>query len=126
LQKINKKFISLLKTTGLKIDDFYYCPHMDSDKCSCRKPKIGMVLQGAKDFNIDLKKSYTVGDSIKDYLLGFNMGGKGILVLTGHGKEQRRKIVKEKIKPFAICKTLKQAVFLIIKDAKKNNILLSI
>jgi histidinol phosphatase-like enzyme len=79
-----------------------------------------MVLQGAKDFNIDLKKSYTVGDSIGDYLLGVNMGGKGILVLTGHGKKQQSKITDEEIKPMAVCKTLKQAAALIIKDAKEN------
>ncbi|GHT62811.1 hypothetical protein AGMMS49531_11040 [Endomicrobiia bacterium] len=119
LMVANKKFVSLLKNAGAKIDGLYYCPHAESDECNCRKPKVGMVLQGAKDFNIDLKKSYTVGDSIRDYLLGVNMGGKGILVLTGHGKKQQSKIVDEKIKPMAVCKTLKQAVSLIIKDAKK-------
>jgi hypothetical protein len=41
------------------------------------------------------------------------MGGKGILVLTGHGKKQEKNVKKEKIKPFAVCKTLKQAVDLI-------------
>lgn len=126
LEKVNKKFISLLKTAGAKIDGLYYCPHTDSDECCCRKPKTGMVMRGSKDFNIDLKKSYTIGDSIRDYLLGFNMGGKGILVLTGHGKKQQIKMSKEKIKPLAVCKTLKQAVNLIIKNAKKINVLLSI
>ncbi|GHT48376.1 hypothetical protein AGMMS49936_10780 [Endomicrobiia bacterium] len=120
LMVVNKKFVSLLKNAGAKIDGLYYCPHAESDECNCRKPKVGMVLQGAKDFNIDLKKSYTVGDSIRDYLLGVNMGGKGILVLTGHGKKQQSKIVDEKIKPMAVCKTLKQAVSLIIEDAKMN------
>ncbi|MDR3330873.1 MAG: HAD family hydrolase [Endomicrobium sp.] len=120
LKRINKKFIFLLKKSGARIDAIYCCMHIDSDGCNCRKPKIGMVLQGAKEFDIDLKKSYTVGDSIRDYLLGFNMSGKGILVLTGHGKRQRSKIVHEKVKPMAICKTLKQATALIIRDAKKD------
>ncbi|MDR3256132.1 MAG: HAD family hydrolase [Endomicrobium sp.] len=121
LQKIHKRFLSLLKADGAKIDAIYYCPHIDENKCDCRKPKIGMVLQGAKDLNIDLKKSYTVGDSIRDYLLGFNMGGKGILVLTGHGKNQQKNISKEKVKPFAVCKTLKQATDLIIKNSASMN-----
>jgi histidinol-phosphate phosphatase family protein len=120
LKDVNKKLISLLKDVGSKIDGLYYCPHIESDKCNCRKPNIGMAQQAAKDFNIDLKKSYTVGDSIRDYLLGVNMGGKGILVLTGHGKKQQPKIIDEKIKPMAICKNLKQAATLIINDAKKN------
>jgi histidinol phosphatase-like enzyme len=77
-------------------------------------------LKAAKDFNIDLKKSYTIGDSVRDYLLGYNSGGKGILILTGHGKKQRTKIAQEKIKPMAVCKTLREAVSLIIKNEKKN------
>ncbi|MDR1522900.1 MAG: HAD family hydrolase [Endomicrobium sp.] len=119
LDKIHKKFLSLLKIAGASIDGIYFCPHVDADNCQCRKPKVGMVMQGSKDFNIDLKKSYTVGDSIRDYLLGFNVGGKGILVLTGHGKNQKQKINQEKIKPFAVCKDLKQAVNLIVRDVKK-------
>jgi histidinol-phosphate phosphatase family protein len=119
LDKIHKKFLYLLKKARASIDGIYFCPHVDGDNCECRKPKVGMVMQGAKDLNIDLKKSYTVGDSIRDYLLGFNVGGKGILVLTGHGKKQQKKINHEKIKPLAVCKNLKQAVNLIIRDTKK-------
>jgi histidinol-phosphate phosphatase family domain/HAD-superfamily hydrolase, subfamily IIIA len=119
LRKVNKVFISLLKEDGAKIDGLYYCPHIDEDKCDCRKPKTGMVTRAAKKYNIDLKKSYTVGDSVRDYLLGYNSGGKGILVLTGHGKKQRIKIKNQQIKPLAVCKTLKQAANLIVKDAKK-------
>jgi histidinol phosphatase-like enzyme len=61
-----------------------------------------MVLWGVADFNIDLKKSYTIGDSIKDYLLGFNMSGKGIFVLTGHGRKQQSNLVKEKVELFVV------------------------
>ena len=118
--KVNKKFLSLLKEHGVKVDAGYYCPHTDDDKCNCRKPSPGMVIKAAKEHNIDLERSYTVGDSIRDYILGFNTGGKGILVLTGHGKKQQKNIKKERVKPFAVCRTLKQAANCIIKDAKKN------
>ncbi|MDR3092543.1 MAG: HAD-IIIA family hydrolase [Endomicrobium sp.] len=124
LQKVNEKFLSVLEAAGAKIDALYYCPHVDSDECCCRKPKTGMALRGAEEFNIDLEKSYAVGDSVRDYLLGFNINGKGILVLTGHGKKQRNELAKEKVKPVAVCKTLKQAANFIIKAAKKINILL--
>jgi histidinol-phosphate phosphatase family protein len=120
LQEIHKRFVFLLKKAGAKVDAIYYCPHVDEDDCKCRKPKSGMVLQSAKDLNIDLGKSYTVGDTVRDYLLGYNTGGKGILLLTGHGKKQKLKIAQEKIKPMGVCKTLKEAVSLIIKNAKKN------
>ncbi|AKL97611.1 D-glycero-alpha-D-manno-heptose-1,7-bisphosphate 7-phosphatase [Endomicrobium proavitum] len=120
LKKVNDKFIFLLKKSGAKIDGLYYCPHIDEDKCLCRKPNTGMVLQAAKDHGIDLKNSYTVGDSVRDYLLGNNSGGKGVLVLTGHGKKQVEKVKNEKIKPLSVCKTLKHATELIINDAKKT------
>lgn len=120
LAKVHKKFLALLKEQGAKIDGLYYCPHIDDDKCVCRKPNTGMALQAAKEHNIDLKKSYVVGDSVRDYILGNNFGGKGVLVLTGHGRKQVLKVKKEKTKPLAVCLNLKQAARLIIYDAKKN------
>lgn len=120
LKKVNKRFTDMLKEQGVKIDALYYCPHNDKDKCKCRKPKTGMVMQAAKEHNIDLKKSYTVGDSVRDYLLGNNSGGKGVLVLTGHGKKQQKKVKSEKSKPLGIVKTLKQATELILNDVKKS------
>jgi histidinol phosphatase-like enzyme len=71
-------FLFLLKVAGARIDALHYCLHIYSDECRCKKTKMGMVLRGDEDFNIDLKKSYTVtvGDSIRDYLLGLNRKGK--------------------------------------------------
>ncbi|MDR1695569.1 MAG: HAD family hydrolase [Endomicrobium sp.] len=123
LDKIHKKFLFLLKENGAKIDGLYYCPHIDEDKCGCRKPKTGMALRAAKEHNIDLKKSYTVGDSVRDYVLGSNFGGKGVLVLTGHGKKQFLKVKNEKIKPSGVFRTLKQAAGFIINDAKDKQAL---
>lgn len=119
LKKIHNKLIDLLKEQSIKIDGIYYCPHGPDDICDCRKPKIGMAIKAADDLNIDLKKSYTVGDSTRDYLLGYNFGGKGILVLTGHGKKQSEKIKKEKQKPLAVVKNLYLATEVIINDYKK-------
>jgi histidinol-phosphate phosphatase family protein len=119
LAKVNKRFVWLLKKSGAKIDALYYCPHADEDKCLCRKPLAGMVFRAAKEHNIDLEKSYTVGDSIRDYLLGFNAGAKGIMVLTGHGKKQIQKIKIQKIKPLAVLKNLEQAAEFIVKNTKK-------
>ncbi|MDR3048455.1 MAG: HAD family hydrolase [Elusimicrobiota bacterium] len=115
LSLIHKRFFSLLKEQGSKIDGLYFCPHIDEDKCNCRKPKIGMVLQAAREHNIDLKNSFVVGDILRDYMTGVNMGGKGILLLSGHGKKQVKLLKKEKTKPFAICRNLLTAANLIIK-----------
>jgi D,D-heptose 1,7-bisphosphate phosphatase len=120
LKKINSKLVSMLKKLNVEIDGIYYCPHGPNDTCNCRKPKIGMALQAAKELNIDLTKSYMIGDSIRDYLFGYNFGGKGILVLTGHGKKQFTKVKDEKQKPLAIVKNLLQTVNIIKNDINKN------
>lgn len=117
LTAVHKRFLSLLKERGTKIDGLYFCPHIDEDKCVCRKPKTGMVLQAAKEFNLDLKKSYTAGDSVRDYLTGFNMGGKGILLLTGHGKRQQKLVKEQTIKPLSICRNILTAANFMIKDS---------
>ncbi len=120
LKQINSKLVSMLKKLNVEIAGIYYCPHGPNDTCNCRKPKIGMALQASKELNIDLTKSYMIGDSIRDYLFGYNFGGKGILVLTGHGKKQFTKVKDEKQKPLAVVKNLLQTVNIIKNDINKN------
>lgn len=72
------------------LNGFYFCPHrhdavIDKYKydCGCRKPEPGMLIKAAKDFNIDLSKSYMIGDTMTDIGAGINAGTKTVLVLTG-------------------------------------------
>ncbi|WP_044957187.1 D-glycero-alpha-D-manno-heptose-1,7-bisphosphate 7-phosphatase [Butyrivibrio sp. LC3010] len=48
------------------IDGWYYCPHVEEDNCSCRKPKIGLFENAANDFDIDWDTSFAVGDKLRD------------------------------------------------------------
>lgn len=73
-----------LQKINTKIDAFYYCPHHPEAiiekyklECNCRKPKSGMLLQAAKDYNIDLSSSFVFGDKERDILAGKNIGVKG-------------------------------------------------
>jgi len=59
---------------NLPIDDIYYCPHDDLDKCTCRKPKPGMLFEAGKKWGIDLKKSYYIGDQARDVLTAYSAG----------------------------------------------------
>lgn len=77
---------------GARIDAFYYCPHMPSARveayrteCECRKPKPGMVLQAQRDLDLDLGRSFIVGDQWADLGLGRAAGLTTILVRTGYG-----------------------------------------
>ena len=63
LAEIHDKMITQLAEHGAHVDAIYYCPHHPDDKCECRKPKPKMVLQAARDLDIDLSQSYVIGDS---------------------------------------------------------------
>lgn len=91
LQQIHNKMETMLGKEGAYLDGVYYCPH-HPDKgfageveelkivCECRKPKAGLLLQSAKDFNIDLSQSWMIGDSENDVLAGRNAGCKTALI----------------------------------------------
>jgi len=96
LRKVHLHLSALLKKKGAALDAIYYCPHHPDEDCKCRKPGLGMVNAAKKEFNLDLRRSYAVGDHTNDFLLGQNMGGKGIFVLTGHGRRERKKIESSK------------------------------
>lgn len=93
LQEIHNKMETELGKDGAFVDAIYFCPH-HTDKgfagerieykfdCNCRKPKPGMILKAAKDFNIDLSKSFMVGDSKNDILSGENAGTKESVLIS--------------------------------------------
>ena len=71
------------------IDAFYFCPHLPCDGCNCRKPNLGMVESAVADFDIDLERSWMVGDKKVDVETGFAAGLQSALVLTGYGRQHK-------------------------------------
>lgn len=59
---------------GIKIDAVYHCPHTPDDDCKCRKPRTGMLKAAKKQFKIEMKNSWMVGDKESDMLVGKNAG----------------------------------------------------
>ena len=110
---VNKKLEEVLKREGAHLDGIYYCPHHPDDNCECRKPRIGLLEKAKNDLAIDFKKSYVIGDKGSDIEIAQSIGGKGILVLTGSGKDEKQKLDHE---PSYIATDLKDAVEWIIKD----------
>ena len=72
--------MNILDNNGAHIDDIYYCPHNADDECSCRKPKPGMIKEAAKKHDIDLKKSWMIGDNNRDIEAGHRANCNSILV----------------------------------------------
>jgi len=80
LQRIHKRMLNELLKKGAKIDAIYYCPHHPNDNCNCRKPKTGMLRRAAKDFDLDLKRCFMIGDRKVDVETGRNAGCISILI----------------------------------------------
>jgi D-glycero-D-manno-heptose 1,7-bisphosphate phosphatase len=81
----------MLRREGAVVDGYYYCPHHPDGivdryrvRCECRKPAPGMVLHAAADMDLDVKRSFVVGDKWLDIGLARNAGATGVLVRTGY------------------------------------------
>ena len=85
LTEIHRKMLNEIEDAGGLIENIYYCPHHPDAGCGCRKPKPGMLLQAGHEYDIDMSKSFFIGDSITDIQAARNAGASPILVLTGHG-----------------------------------------
>jgi D-glycero-D-manno-heptose 1,7-bisphosphate phosphatase len=86
-QQLNDWMVTKLKMQGVIIAQVYYCPHLpDAEieeyrkECNCRKPKLGMYQQAIADHNIQLSKSYAIGDKIRDCAICEQTVCKGFLV----------------------------------------------
>lgn len=94
LYTIQAEISRQLLTYHVQLDGFYFCPHLpdavikeyDVD-CNCRKPKAGMLFKAARDFNINLKASWMIGDILNDVEAGNIAGCKTILIDNGNETE---------------------------------------
>ena len=131
IETYNNAMKGQLEEKGARIDAIYYCPHhpeavIEKYKidCECRKPKPGMLKRAEKDLGLDLKRSFLIGDKMSDIEAGYRAGCKTILVLTGQGNDELKKISKMDIKPNYISKDLFTAIQIIKRNdkSKEDNI----
>ena len=93
VQAIHQQMTNDLESSGARVDAIYYCAHHPTVgeppyqlDCDCRKPKPGLLLRAARDYDIDLANSWMVGDRYSDIELAANAGVKSALVLSGYGR----------------------------------------
>jgi len=79
VERINRRLAE-----ALGIDGVYWCPHDNADGCSCRKPRPGLVHDAARDWGIDLARSYMIGDRWIDLATARAAGVEGILLESPH------------------------------------------
>jgi len=115
VEEIHRRMITELNASGARIDRVLYCPHRPDEKCKCRKPEPGMLLQAARELDIDLAGSYLVGDAATDLLAGDRVRCQTFLVLTGRGNSQLWPAFRAMGNQFTITRNLNDAALQIIE-----------
>lgn len=95
LSAIHERMQTLLAQDGDRLDAIYMCPHHPTEGigrykvvCECRKPKPGLILRAERELDIDLARSWCIGDMLRDLEAGAAAHVRGILVATGKGVEE--------------------------------------
>ena len=84
LDSVHNMMIETVAQNGGEIKDVFYCPHLPTDRCDCRKPEPGLIFQARDKYGIDLKTTVMVGDSVKDIECARRAGcGRAVLVKSG-------------------------------------------
>lgn len=74
VERLHAYMNSILQEHSAAIDAFYYCPHIEQDRCTCRKPQTGLIDRAAAEWDIDLQRSYMVGDKEADVMTAVKIG----------------------------------------------------
>jgi len=122
IDDIHQRMMAEVTTCGGRIDRVIYCPHRPEDNCSCRKPKPGMLLQVAQEMNLDLPRSYFIGDAATDLMAARQVGCRAFLVLTGRGFQQLEPALQSMNGQFGVARNLREAATHIFEtEAQRAN-----
>lgn len=91
-ERFQERLLADLDAAGVRIQETYFCPHHPDEGCACRKPLPALLHRARDERGADLGASWVIGDHVKDMQLAAAAGCRGILVLTGHGEEERAKL----------------------------------
>lgn len=92
VEEIHARMIAAVRAAGGRIDEVLYCPHRPDENCGCRKPRPGLLVQAAEHLALDLGASYLVGDGENDLLAAREAGCTPVLVKTGLGAEELKRL----------------------------------
>ena len=124
LTAVHARMTEELAAARARLDGIYVCPHHPEAKeeryrrvCQCRKPETGLFMQAAVELELDLRKSYVVGDRWSDLKAAAACGAKGVLVLTGYGRGDREYIgPTQSVQPHWVAEDLYEAVTWLLAD----------
>ncbi len=87
VEDIHRRMVQRIEEVGGHVDRVLYCPHHPDENCECRKPRPGLLVQASHELEIDLTRSYVIGDALEDVEAGIAVGCRTLLVRTGRGTE---------------------------------------
>jgi D-glycero-D-manno-heptose 1,7-bisphosphate phosphatase len=117
MEEVHRHLTEHLAAGHARLDGFFVCTHHPNEDCPCRKPKPELIERAARDLDLDLKRSYLIGDRFKDIETAANAGVKGILVLTGYGRGEFEFIRDQApVPPVYVAQDLADAAAWILKD----------
>ncbi len=121
VDEVHEHLKRLLAKEGAHLDGIYACLNSPDENCVCRKPRPTLMQQADRDLDLDLDRSYAVGDRYRDVESAANAGVKGILVLTGYGQGEYDYLrTTQRVEPVYIAPDLGEAVEWILSDAGKS------
>jgi len=120
---VNRALVQRLTAAGAAPDGVFVCPHHPSQgappyrrHCPCRKPAPGLIQRAARELDLDLARSWVVGDAARDLEAGQSLGLRGILVLTGKGTVERDRLAREGREPQLVATDLGAAARQVIES----------
>jgi D-glycero-D-manno-heptose 1,7-bisphosphate phosphatase len=120
VNEIHERMAQAIKAAGGRIDRVMCCPHRPDEGCDCRKPKPGLLLEAARELDINLAKSYLVGDAKSDIVAGRTAGcGYLYLVLTGRGARQLIRCWLDRENGFRVAADLRSATRAILGHERR-------
>lgn len=121
LEAVHARLQGLLEQEDAALDAIYFCPHHPDDGCHCRKPNVGMVERAVSELQLDLQRSYLIGDHARDIQLAHRVGAKAILLTpTPMDAQTLDRLKVEEAMPDALAKSMVEAVDWLFTDALKS------
>jgi len=116
---LQHRIVDEIERHGGRIDAGYICPHHPDDGCDCRKPSPGMIRQAARELNLELSRSWLVGDAVSDLMAAKAAEMRAVLVRTGRGADQQQLLSVDDAASQPVVADLNAAVELILGHLNK-------
>jgi D-inositol-3-phosphate glycosyltransferase len=119
LGRLHDALAARLRNAGAPLDGFFACPHVDEDHCACRKPQPGLLLEAARVLDIDLARSWMVGDILNDVEAGRRAGCRTVLLDVGNETKWLSGALRT---PHVRCRTLLEAAAATLRPVPESRL----